>query len=68
MPTSTEQPTWIRLHDAARLTGVSEVTLKKWLRAGKVRASRPGRLVLVDRADLLGYIERHATGGANHLG
>ena len=37
---------------AARITGLSEMCLRKWARTGKIPARRAGRLILFDLAEL----------------
>jgi excisionase family DNA binding protein len=38
--------------DAAKLAHVSEVTIRRWLRSGKLTEHRTGRIVRVSRTDL----------------
>lgn len=68
--TTTAVPVWIRLPEAVRLTGLSRSKVYELLAAGAIRnASLRDReqrhaTRLIDRADLLRFIERHATGGS----
>jgi len=61
---------WIRLPEAQRLTGLSRSKIYELLASGRVRSASlrdPGQrhaTRLIDRADLLAYIERRATGGS----
>jgi len=63
-------PVWIRLPEAVRLTGLSRSKVYEILAAGLVRNAslrNPDQrhaTRLIDRADLLAFIERHATGGS----
>lgn len=68
--TATAAPVWIRLPEAVRLTGLSRSKVYELLSAGRIRSSSlrdPGQrhaTRLIDRADLLAFIEKHATGGS----
>ena len=68
--TTTATPVWIRLPEAVRLTGLSRSKVYELLSAGAIRSAslrNPGQrhaTRLIDRADLLAFIERHATGGS----
>ncbi len=69
--TATAAPVWIRLPEAVRLTGLSRSKVYELLSAGRIRSSSlrdPGQrhaTRLIDRADLLAFIERHASGGSH---
>lgn len=41
----------IRVRDAAVLLGVSDDTVRRWVDAGRLRASREGGRILVDGPD-----------------
>ena len=67
--TNAQTPVWIRIPVAVQLTGISRSTLYAILAAGKIRSASlrdPGQrhaVRLIDRADLLAFIESRATGG-----
>ena len=67
--TATAAPVWIRLPEAVRLTGLSRSKLYELLSAGRIRSASlrdPGQrhaTRLIDRADLLRYLDGFATGG-----
>lgn len=64
MIATSEPTTWIRMGEARQLAGgVSLITLKRWIRDRKVRVSRPGRILLIDKGDLLRFLDTHASGG-----
>jgi|688.fasta_scaffold55716_8 hypothetical protein len=62
---------WIRIPEAVRLTGLSRTKLYQLLGQNQIRNASlkaPGQhhaTRLIDRADLLAFIDRHATGGMN---
>lgn len=47
-----EQDDYLSTHDAAELADVAVGTIRRWVRAGKLRDHRAGRRVRVSRADL----------------
>jgi len=57
-------PEWVRIPIAARLAGgVSKRTIRRWIGAGFIRASKPASgIVLVERDSLLRLIEDAARG------
>lgn len=52
-------PRWIRVDQAARACSVSARTIRRWIAAGHLKASRPanGR-VIVDRDSLIDFVEQ----------
>jgi excisionase family DNA binding protein len=70
---TTTQPVWLRLPEAVRLTGLSRSKVYELLAAGRIRSASlrdPGQrhaTRLIDRADLLAFIERHASGGSGQI-
>lgn len=66
---SSTDPLWLRVPQAVRLTGLSRSKLYELLAAKRIRSASlrdPGQrhaTRLIDRADLLAFIERHASGG-----
>ena len=46
------QRDFYRFHEAAEVLAVSDVTLWRWIRAGKVQAHRIGREVLIEKAEV----------------
>jgi excisionase family DNA binding protein len=54
-----EEPITAQIRPAARLVGVSETTLKKWIRQGLLPVSRIGGVRLVRIDDLNDLVERH---------
>ena len=75
MVTTTEsaavQPLWLRVPQAVNLTGCSRSKIYELMASGRIRSAslrEPGQrhaTRLIDRADLLAYIESHATGGTD---
>jgi excisionase family DNA binding protein len=63
------QPIWLRVPQAVQLTGLSRSKVYELLSAGAIRSASlrdPGQrhaVRLIDRADLLAFIESRATGG-----
>ena len=63
------QPIWLRVPQAVQLTGLSRSKVYELLGAGAIRSASlrdPGQrhaVRLIDRADLLAFIESRATGG-----
>jgi len=63
IPSQAVSPIWLRIPDAVRLSGISRSKLYELLTAGKIRSASlrdPGQrhaTRLIDRADLLRYIE-----------
>ena len=63
------QPIWLRVPKAVQLTGLSRSKVYELLGAGAIRSASlrdPGQrhaVRLIDRADLLAFIESSATGG-----
>lgn len=47
----------VRLAEAARLLGIDRRTLRRWIGAGRLRATKPGRCVLVFLADVKAILE-----------
>jgi excisionase family DNA binding protein len=49
-----QQPSdeYLSTASAAKLADVAEVTIRRWIRHGKLKAFRAGRLLRVSRADL----------------
>lgn len=68
--TNANTAVWIRLPEAVRVSGLSRSKLYQLLAAGRIRSASlrdPGQrhaTRLIDRADLLRFIEAHATGGS----
>jgi excisionase family DNA binding protein len=68
--TDTVQAVWLRVPQATALTGLSRSKVYELLAAGRVRSASlrdPGQrhaTRLIDRADLLRYIEDRAEGGS----
>lgn len=66
---SSVEPIWLRIPDAVKLTGISRSKLYQLFTDGKIRSAslrEPGQnhaTRLIDRADLLRYINSFATGG-----
>lgn len=54
MPDVAQQsPTpWLFVHEAALVLRVSEWTVRRWVRSGRLRSVRPGRRRLVSREDV----------------
>lgn len=69
--TNTVQPIYDRVPAAQKLTGISRSKLYELMAKGRIRSAslrEPGQrhaTRLIDRADLLRYIESHATGGTD---
>ena len=67
--TNTVQAIWLRVPQAVQLTGLSRSKVYELLSAGEIRSASlrdPGQrhaVRLIDRADLLAFIESRATGG-----
>ena len=67
--TNTVQAIWLRVQQAVQLTGLSRSKVYELLSAGAIRSASlrdPGQrhaVRLIDRADLLAFIESRATGG-----
>lgn len=49
-----------RVAEAARLLGVSDDTLRRWIDAGRLPARRDGTRTVIDGADLAAYVREHA--------
>jgi excisionase family DNA binding protein len=68
--TTAVQALWLRVPQAVQLTGLSRSKVYELLAAGRVRSASlrdPGQrhaVRLIDRADLLHYIEERAEGGS----
>jgi excisionase family DNA binding protein len=66
---ATESPLWIRIPQAVNLTGLSRSKLYELLAEGRIRSASlrdPGQrhaTRLIDRADLLRFLDGFATGG-----
>lgn len=58
----------IRVRDAAVLLGVSDDTVRRWVDAGRLRASREGGRILVDGPDLARLAREHAAEPPDVLG
>lgn len=54
-----EEPWTIK--DAARLLSVTEMTVRRYIKAGKLKASQPGRKYLIDYRDLKKFREQSQT-------
>lgn len=54
-----EKPWTIK--DAARLLSVTEITVRRYIKAGKLKASQPGRKYLIDYRDLKKFREQSQT-------
>lgn len=53
---------WLNFGEAARYSGISAESLRRLVRAGRLRVFRPTeRKVLIDRAELDAFIEASAT-------
>jgi len=69
-PVVVEPPIWIRVPQAEKLTGMSRSKIYELLAANKIRTTSPKEpgqrhaVRLIDRADLLRYLDSFATGGA----
>jgi excisionase family DNA binding protein len=46
--------------DAARVAGRDPETVRRWIRTGKLRASKVGTQHVIDEADLATALEEHA--------
>ncbi|OGD61574.1 hypothetical protein A3A71_04200 [Candidatus Berkelbacteria bacterium RIFCSPLOWO2_01_FULL_50_28] len=46
--------------EAAKLLRVSNLTIYRWIKAGKLPASKLGRNIRIKKTDLLGFVERNA--------
>ena len=44
------------VHEAAEVMGVSHFTVRAWIRAGKLRATKLGRLVRLECGEVLRFI------------
>lgn len=51
---------WV-IKDAARFLGVTETTIRRYISAGKLKASQPGRKYLIDYKDLKKFREQSQT-------
>ena len=49
---TSEPDDYLSTHDAAKLADVAVGTIRRWVRKGKLRDHRAGRLVRVSRSDL----------------
>lgn len=61
VPTAHPSASYITVADAAAQLGVSEKTIRGWVRAGKLKALSAGRVLRIDRGEL----QRFATAAAN---
>lgn len=52
---------WMSAYDAAQILHVHPKTLRKWIREGKLEASRAGKRHRVRRADIDRMLERGST-------
>jgi excisionase family DNA binding protein len=54
MPNAALNPrtTWLLVREAAEALRVSEWTVRRWIRAGRLRTTRPGHRRLVARVDV----------------
>ena len=57
----------IGVKEAAARLGVSHWALRRWIKAGLLRAVRLGRRVLIETAELERFLERSRTGGSDAL-
>ena len=55
-------PTYLTTGEAAAAAGVSEKTVRRWARTGKLRAQSAGRLLRIEPAELDRFL---ATGGGS---
>ena len=68
-PAAVESPVWIRVPQARQLTNLSRSKIYELLAEGRIRSASlrdPGQrhaTRLIDRADLLRYLDGFATGG-----
>ena len=68
-PVAVEPPLWIRVPQARQLTNLSRSKIYELLAEGRIRSASlrdPGQrhaTRLIDRADLLRYLDGFATGG-----
>ena len=51
----------IGVKDAAALLGVSQWAIRRWIKAGKLRAVRLGRRILIEPAELQRLVEQGRT-------
>lgn len=57
-------PGWLRYSEAERYSGLGRTTLTKLVYGGKVRASKVGKSVRINRESLDEYLERQAIADA----
>jgi excisionase family DNA binding protein len=43
--------------EAAGFMGVHEMTVRKWIYSGRIRAYRAGKLIRIKEEDLMGFLE-----------
>jgi excisionase family DNA binding protein len=54
---NTEVECLLTVDQAGELLGVSPYTIRSWIRSGKIRPTRLGRLVRIEKAELKRFIE-----------
>ena len=47
------KPLTLSVKEASRISGIKPHTIRYWIRQGKLKGSKLGETVVVDRADLL---------------
>jgi excisionase family DNA binding protein len=47
-----DQPTYLLVPEVAKIARTSESTIRQWIADGRLKASRPGRHVLIKATDL----------------
>ncbi len=45
----------LRISEVAQRLGVSAMTVRLWIKAGRLRAIQPARVILIDPADLAAF-------------
>ena len=54
-------PKYLRVQDIVEMLGVSEETVRSWIRQGKLIASRAGRDYFIDEKDFEDFMRRTRT-------
>lgn len=65
MNPSRSGPLAVRLADAARTLGVSVKTVRRLITSGELRASRLGRVLVVEHRELEALLQRTRIGGTS---
>jgi excisionase family DNA binding protein len=64
---ATAPPEYLSTRAAGDLAGVAEGTIRRWVRAGRLREHRAGRVVRVLRSDLEGLLQSGRASDENNM-